>query len=375
MTREVIEIESKNASRAHILTGIVTDIGDGVVDVDIDDHGVVSDIPVFYHCPDSETADGNPFSIDDRVIIVNSGGDVDVANMKVIGYEDGLPRECGFKIKLTRGDGTLITEDSGLLTYIQLYNSDNIPLSITELIYTPVPKTGEDVDGFWSFNLSDSADADENGYWVAYSCEDGIATQYPYRYKNDDKDKDEDLIDIGAYEDIIPYWNVTENEGDERDYAYPYDPDNQYCWDDILGFPAGWGIASITSDFIREGRYTLIDHSVASIKYTALTVRSSIPYKVRYRGEPKTAFPNGFYWLFYANGEDFIDPCSYKLITDNSTEKVITTGGTGLSENVIHEGVIAGTQCFITLEPIHKGEYRHTAIKGTIAYITINYDY
>ena len=94
MTREVIEIEKKDAGRVHILTGIVTDTGDGVVDVDIDDHGVVSDIPVFYHCPDSETADGNPFSIDDRVIIVNSGGDVDVANMKVIGYEDGLLRSC-----------------------------------------------------------------------------------------------------------------------------------------------------------------------------------------------------------------------------------------------------------------------------------------
>lgn len=96
MTREVIEIESKDAGRVHILTGIVTDTGDGTADVDIDNHGVVSDIPTFYHCPDSETADGNPFSVDDRVLVVNSGSALSpiIANMKVIGFEDGLPREC-----------------------------------------------------------------------------------------------------------------------------------------------------------------------------------------------------------------------------------------------------------------------------------------
>lgn len=124
MAYETIEIEKKDAGTVHILTGVVTDVGSGVVDVNIDDHGAVSDVPVFYHCPDCETADGNPFSTDDRVIIVNSGSAVNpvIANMKVIGFEDGLPRECCFSGPFTEEDFTWVaskaTTGDGLLSQI-----------------------------------------------------------------------------------------------------------------------------------------------------------------------------------------------------------------------------------------------------------------
>lgn len=105
MTHEVIEIESKDADLVHILTGTVTDIDTEniKVDVDIDDYGSFADVPVFYHCENSETADGMPFLGGERVIIVNSGDAVNlsVANMKVIGFEDGLPRSCPFYIDVT----------------------------------------------------------------------------------------------------------------------------------------------------------------------------------------------------------------------------------------------------------------------------------
>lgn len=208
MTYEVIEIESNDADRVHVLTGTIGEIyiDDSVrtADVTIDDYGVVNKIPIFYHCQDSETAtEGNPFIEGDEVIIVNSGDATTLSadNMKIIGFKDGLPRECGFQFKFTRGDGTLITEDSGLLSYIQLYNSSNILLLVTEPVYNTETE-------YWEFNLADLTDADKDGYWIDYKCEDGILTQYPYRYKSADKDQVEDLIPIGAYEDIIPYWKT-----------------------------------------------------------------------------------------------------------------------------------------------------------------------
>ncbi|MBU2061640.1 MAG: hypothetical protein KKH44_07330 [Bacteroidetes bacterium] len=98
MSYETIEIESENASRVHILTGTIADIDteNVTVDVNIDDYGSFADVPVFYHCEDSETADGMPFSEDDRVIIINSGNatTLSISNMKVVGFEDGLPRYC-----------------------------------------------------------------------------------------------------------------------------------------------------------------------------------------------------------------------------------------------------------------------------------------
>lgn len=107
MTREVIEIESKDADRVHILAGTIVSTGEGIAEVDIDDYGIFAGVPVFYHCEESETADGMPFIVNDRVLIVNSGDAVtlSVANMKVVGFEDGLPRKCCLATeKFTTGD-------------------------------------------------------------------------------------------------------------------------------------------------------------------------------------------------------------------------------------------------------------------------------
>ena len=102
MTHEVVEIEAKNAGTVHVLVGKVTDMDKVAmtVDVDIDDYDSFFDIPIFYHCSESKTiADGSPyfqFAEGDRVIIVNYGDakNLSVANMKVVGFEDGLPRYC-----------------------------------------------------------------------------------------------------------------------------------------------------------------------------------------------------------------------------------------------------------------------------------------
>jgi len=103
MSYETIPIVKADAKTVHILTGTIVSTGAGVAEVNIDGYGVYSDVPVFYHCPESETADGIPFTIGDRVIIVNSGDAItlSVSNMKVVGFEDGLPRRCLFYIRPT----------------------------------------------------------------------------------------------------------------------------------------------------------------------------------------------------------------------------------------------------------------------------------
>ncbi|MDO9566616.1 MAG: hypothetical protein Q7J15_07750 [Candidatus Desulfaltia sp.] len=254
MTHETIPIETKDAGKVHILTGIVTDTGDGVVDVNIDDYGVVSDIPVFYHCPESETANGMPFFINDRVIIVNSGSAVtpSTANMKVIGFEDGLLRECVFHFKITRGDGTIITDSAELDGYFDIYNSSEGWISSTLFTYNPATE-------YWTVTI-DPADIDENGYWVFIDCEDGIETQYPFRYKDDDQFNAADLIPFGTYEANIPYW-ITK-------FFYV---------DIVLGSLVTCPNVSYDPAHMGSGYFVMAPSRSWSKRYN---VKSSVPYKV-----------------------------------------------------------------------------------------------
>jgi len=102
MSYETIEIESEDADKVHVLIGTVDEIysDDDVAwtaDVDIDGYGLVTDVPAFYNCQDLGVAILMPFSKGDRVIIINSGNAISLSteNMKIIGFEDGLPMSCG----------------------------------------------------------------------------------------------------------------------------------------------------------------------------------------------------------------------------------------------------------------------------------------
>lgn len=222
------------------------------------------DIPIFYHCePDSVLRDNGAlegaagaFSGGDEVIVQCEVVSSTVYKpLRVMGFVDKAKVCTGkFRFKLTRGDGTLITEVSGLLSYINLYNSSNVSLSIT------VPEYDVSSEE-WNFGLADSADADENGYWVDYSCEDGIATQYPYRYKDVDKDQDGDLIPAEAYEDIIPYWKY-------MPYSYspePTEKDDSICPPTSSFEMSGGGYPKVKTGFSRSRG-----------------IKSSVPFKTSY---------------------------------------------------------------------------------------------
>lgn len=171
--------------------------------LDVNQRGSLSGISIEYmSCNSTAFEDG------DSVLVKFEGQKWSGA--KVIGFKTN-PKPCGFQIKLTRGDGTLITEIGGLLTYFDVWDKDWNWYENTTPVYTPkLDDFGEDVDGYWSFELVSPDPYNEDGYFVYYRCTDGVATQYPYRYKYVDKGKEEDLVILkGFHEDIIPYWVVT----------------------------------------------------------------------------------------------------------------------------------------------------------------------
>lgn len=137
MDYELIPIESGDAGKSHILRGTITDTRERDVhthaygsswvvkaSVDIDGYGIVEDVPVFYHCQYSEKAglsvgtEGSPFVKGDRVLVVNSGDadDLIADSLKIVGYEDGLPRQCVFQFRITTEDDVVISES--LLSWI-----------------------------------------------------------------------------------------------------------------------------------------------------------------------------------------------------------------------------------------------------------------
>jgi hypothetical protein len=109
---------------------------------------------------------------------------------------EGIGRAV-FNFRLTRSDDVEITEESGLLESLKIYNSHKVPLAIEKEYNT---KTG-----YWEVTLiNPEDDIDRKGYWASYSCKCGVKTQYPGRIIEEDKWNEGDLIRAGReYEDII----------------------------------------------------------------------------------------------------------------------------------------------------------------------------
>lgn len=142
---------------------------------------------------------GGAFEDGDQVVVKFI--DQDWTKPKIIGFIDN-PKACGFQFKLTHGDGTIV--DNAKLDYFKVYNSTGSLLTISE------PTYNADTE-FWSFNIT--GEPDENGYWINYNTDEfGLDTQYPFKYKDGDKQEEGDLIPIGVYEDDLPYWDNQEYE-------------------------------------------------------------------------------------------------------------------------------------------------------------------
>jgi len=144
------------------------------------------------------TCNGAAFSEGDGVIIEFEGQDWN--SPKVIGFKDH-PKPCGWQFHLMRLDGTLVDESLG--ADFEVFDSNELPASLYDVTYDAETET-------WSFKIG--GQQDPNGYWVEYSCPDGITTQYPGKYKLSDKRQAADLITEGDYTDQIHYFKIHDAE-------------------------------------------------------------------------------------------------------------------------------------------------------------------
>ena len=152
----------------------------------------LSDVPFEYM-----SFDGTIFSVGDEVVIEFQGQDW--SRPQVVGFKHNPRGGFEFVFKLTRGDGLLL--DTSTPPSFSLYNSSRNYVDTTDPVY-------DESTECWSFSLADPEDADPLGYFVFYDVENGIETQYPYRYKSVDQYQSVDLIPFAAYEDTIPYYKV-----------------------------------------------------------------------------------------------------------------------------------------------------------------------
>jgi len=97
--------------------------------VDIAGIGVVSGVPIFYHCAGKEEVEGGAvaFLEGDSVYVLNKDGD-----LTITGFVDGL-KSCSWKFKLFRDDDTTIRDGAGNITTpsglpIDIYNLEAIQL-------------------------------------------------------------------------------------------------------------------------------------------------------------------------------------------------------------------------------------------------------
>jgi hypothetical protein len=202
MVHENISLTKAEGNISHVLIGTIMAIGSdaedtpeiGTANVAIDSYELVENVPIFYHCEDSEiVSTKHPFVQNDKVLIVNYGSATSLSteNMKIVGYEDGLPRYCGWRFKLFRDDDTTIRDGAGNIT-----KASGILLDLFQLKYIILY-------GLYSGSLD---------WWTALPGNYGWAAQY-WTYNE---------------EDGIWYYDDTDPDYPEWAWKGTYNPDTNW---------------------------------------------------------------------------------------------------------------------------------------------------
>ena len=281
------------------------------------------------------SCDGQAFSIGDSVVIEFPNRDWDTA--RVIGFTDS-PKACSLKIKVTRDDGTIITDAHSIAFWVR--NS-----SATWLTVTP---SYDAVSQYWTLAITE--DFPEDGVEVFFDCADSVWTKYPYKYKSDDYDPVNSLIQLGSYEAALPYWVVGGVYLDPaRIYMNPCNP----CITNV-------GDAFITywlDGAIRHFRHIIVDHFDS-----AFAMKSSIPYRLGFNLQVERAYSS-----YSQSGCHFCWPCGY-TIKSNCGDIDVEWGLTGGSESkygsIIFPGAIGGT--------VHKYTIQNTFVECFLGKTEIN---
>ena len=128
--------------------------------------------------------------------------EVEVVEEEIIEVEEGIPINT-IHLTLTRSDGLVLDDELLANVTIWLYNSRK------ELLKTSVigdRKIGYDED-HWTVNLFEY-EMDEDGYYLAYTCKEGIKTEYPaQKAPGEEPQFIGSIVQAGkAYEDTIQHW-------------------------------------------------------------------------------------------------------------------------------------------------------------------------
>lgn len=98
-----------------IFVGTITQVKHDVnkADVETEEWGTISDIPIHYHCPDSETVDDGhlAFEEDDSVYVLHDGSrfPLSASTLKIVGFVVGL-KDCVYRFYIKPKFNTLYAE-------------------------------------------------------------------------------------------------------------------------------------------------------------------------------------------------------------------------------------------------------------------------
>jgi hypothetical protein len=199
------------------------------------------------------------FTEDDEVIVLKK---YDGSKIYVVGHKDGI-RSCGWRFKLLRDDGTVMTDAAEYAVEIYFYDSDH-NLIVTENTYDSETQ-------YWTVKPSGGKDPD--GYFVKMKCSDSVNyVQYPYRWKPGDWWQTDDLVKPGTYTAPMPYFRYTKTHNVTAEDYRLTDP-----WDSAI---------ETENILFREhvpGHLTDVSFycSPEFYHYCETEVFSSVPYTVR----------------------------------------------------------------------------------------------
>lgn len=255
------------------------------------------------------SCNGAAFEVGDRVVVeYRNRSATGEETPVVIGFESH-PKPCGFVFHLTLDlEGPLLPEHDPEF-YVQ---DKDWNLVDTTAQYDPI----RDV---WVVSaVSPDQLNDPDGYWVFFDCDNGVRSQYPYRYRWEEQGQDSDRIRPGEYTDSIPFFRATAssdlpvfedvsseaanewNAAGYGDYAVTCSGGPTQYWD-----PELWIRDQLVDG--RHVRYGYGNYYTTKMVFTfSLTVKTSIPYELY----EKTDFREPVYFAMYSDTiPTFSDDC------------------------------------------------------------------
>jgi len=325
--------------RPQYRTGIITAIADDNSACSVGLHKQISSVQNMSVNPDSNvltnipfeymTCNGGAFSVGDSVIVEFTNRDW--LQPKVIGFTHD-PKGCVLKFRITRDDSTVITDVHAFTFFIR--NSSKTWLTVD---------SEYDVETqYWTLTIEE--DFPEDGVEVFFNCIDSVWTKYPYKYKWDDYNPVNSLLQLGTYEAAIPYWVV----------GGPYYMPTRLPWN-----PCDPCVDVVGDAWVSQYHHMIVDHFDA-----AFVQHSSIPYKIIFNLSVEFARSS------YLNEEEechFCFPCGYTIKSDCGQVSVewgkaggdlFEKGSTvfsGVIGGAIHKYIIQNTfvECFLGKDEIN----------------------